>query len=160
MSLIFDTHAHYDDSAFNEDREKVLSTLPEKGVYAVVNAGADVESSKKSIEIAERYSYIYAAVGVHPENISNINTESFIDELENLILNNKKVVAVGEIGLDYHYNSENKDIQKTVFESQIKLALKHNLPILVHDREAHGDMLELLKKHSPKGIVHCFSGSV
>lgn len=160
MSLIFDTHAHYDDSAFDEDRAEVLSKLPSENVFAVVNAGADVESSKKSIELSEKYPYVYAAVGVHPENINKINAESFTNELETLILNNKKVVAVGEIGLDYYYNSENKDIQRIIFENQIKLALKHDLPILVHDREAHGDTFKLLKTHNPKGIVHCFSGSV
>ncbi len=160
MSLIFDTHAHYDDSAFDEDREELLKSLPDKDVFAVVNAGADMVSSRKSIKFSEKYPYIYAAVGVHPENINKITTENFIEELEKLILSEKKVVAVGEIGLDYYYNSENKDYQKLIFESQIKLALKHNLPIIVHDREAHGDILRFLEKYRPKGIVHCFSGSL
>lgn len=160
MNMIFDTHAHYDDSAFDEDREETLSKVLYEGVFAVINAGADVESSRKSIELSENYPYIYAAVGMHPENISKTYDKNYINELEKLILNSKKTVAVGEIGLDYHYNSENKDIQKLVFESQIQLALKHNLPIIVHDREAHGDTLELLKKHRPKGVVHCFSGSL
>ncbi len=160
MNLIFDTHAHYDDCAFDEDRDELLKALPGKNIFAVINAGADVLSSRKSIELSEEYPYIYAAVGVHPENADENFNESCIHELEKLILNNKKVMAVGEIGLDYHYNSENKDIQKFAFESQIKLALKHSLPIIVHDREAHGDTLKLLKKYHPKGVVHCFSGSL
>ena len=159
MGLIFDTHAHYDDSAFDEDREEKLSALPNDNIYAVINAGADIESSKKSITLSEKYDYIYAAVGIHPENISSISKD-YISGLEKLILNNKKVVGVGEIGLDYHYTKENKQQQKDLFESQVKLAIKHDLPVIVHDREAHGDTLEILKKYKPKGVVHCFSGSL
>lgn len=160
MGLIFDTHAHYDDIAFDDDREKILSSLPKNdNIYAVVNAGADIESSKKSINLSEKYSYIYAAVGVHPENISN-TPKDYISQLEKLILNSEKIVGVGEIGLDYHYTKENKEQQKDLFESQVKLAIKHDLPIIVHDREAHGDTMEILKKHNPKGVLHCFSGSL
>ena len=160
MGLIFDTHAHYDDIAFDDDREKILSSLPKNdNIYAVVNAGADIESSKKSINLSEKYSYIYAAVGVHPENISN-TPKDYISQLEKLILSSEKIVGVGEIGLDYHYTKENKEQQKDLFESQVKLAVKHDLPIIVHDREAHGDTMEILKKHNPKGVVHCFSGSL
>ncbi len=159
MSLIFDTHSHYDDSAFDVDREEKLSLLPNDNIYAVINAGADIESSKKSINLSKKYDYIYAAVGVHPENILKIS-QNYIDELEKLILNNKKVVAIGEIGLDYHYTKENKQQQKDLFENQVKLAIKHDLPVIVHDREAHEDTLEILKKYKPKGVVHCFSGSL
>ena len=160
MGLIFDTHAHYDDIAFDDDREKILSSLPKNdNIYAVVNAGADIESSKKSINLSEKYSYIYAAVGVHPENISN-TPKDYISQLEKLILSSEKIVGVGEIGLDYHYTKENKEQQKDLFESQVKLAVKHDLPIIVHDRKAHGDTMEILKKHNPKGVVHCFSGSL
>ena len=108
MGLIFDTHAHYDDAAFDLDREEKLSLLPNDNIYAVINAGADIESSKKSITLSEKYDYIYAAVGIHPENISNISND-YIPRLEKLILNNQKVIAVGEIGLDYHYTKENKE---------------------------------------------------
>ncbi len=159
MGLIFDTHAHYDDLAFDEDREEKLKILPNDNIYAVINAGADIESSKKSINLSEKYSYIYAAVGVHPENISN-TPKDYISQLEKLILSSEKIVGVGEIGLDYHYTKENKEQQKDLFESQVKLAIKHDLPIIVHDREAHGDTMEILKKHNPKGVVHCFSGSL
>lgn len=159
MSLIFDTHAHYDDSAFNEDREEKLSSLPNDNIYAVINAGADIESSKKSINLSENYPYIYAAVGIHPENISS-TPKDYISRLEKLILSGKKVVGVGEIGLDYHYTKENKQQQKELFENQVKLAIKHDLPVIVHDRDAHADTMEILKKHKPKGVVHCFSGSL
>lgn len=157
-SLIFDTHAHYDDKSFDKDRAEVLDMLPQKDVFAVVNAGADIESSVKSIEISKEYNYVYASVGIHPENIPDEKCD-YINILENL-LKNEKVVAVGEVGLDYHYSKDRKKEQLKLFEDQIILAIKHNLPILVHDREAHRDTMDLLKKYNPKGIVHCFSGSV
>ena len=157
-SLIFDTHAHYDDKSFDQDRAEVLDMLPQKDVFAVVNAGADIESSVKSIEISKEYNYVYASVGIHPENIPDEKCD-YINILENL-LKNEKVVAVGEVGLDYHYSKDRKKEQLKLFEDQIILAIKHNLPILVHDREAHRDTMDLLKKYNPKGIVHCFSGSV
>ena len=157
-SLIFDTHAHYDDKSFDKDRAEVLDMLPQKDVFAVVNAGADIESSVKSIEISKEYNYVYASVGIHPENIPDEKCD-YINILENLLIN-EKVVAVGEVGLDYHYSKDRKKEQLKLFEDQIILAIKHNLPIMVHDREAHGDTMDLLKKYNPKGIVHCFSGSV
>ena len=161
MCHIFDTHAHYDDSAFDEGRNALLNDLLLKNVRSIVNASVDIESSIKSIELSNKYSYIYAAVGIHPQNIENSNFKNnYLEELENLIINKSKVVAIGEIGLDYYFNSENKADQIKVFEEQIKLASKYNLPILVHDREAHGDTLEILKKYKPKGVVHCFSGSL
>lgn len=157
-SLIFDTHAHYDDKSFDEDRSEVLNMLPQSNVFAVVNAGADIESSVKSIEISKEYDYVYASVGIHPENIPDEKCD-YISILEDLS-KNEKVVAIGEIGLDYHYTKDNKAKQMELFENQINLAVNHNLPIMVHDREAHGDTMDLLKKHTPNGIVHCFSGSV
>ena len=160
MNLIFDTHAHYDDAAFDEDRDELLKSLPKSGVACVINVGADIESSKAAINLAQKNNYIFAAVGVHPENIKKVSQENYLKQVESLISGGKKIVAIGEIGLDYHYDSQNKNIQKEVFENQIKLALKHNLPVVVHDRDAHGDTLEILKKYHPKGVVHCFSGSV
>lgn len=157
-NLIFDTHAHYDDKSFDKDRAEVLEMLQQKGVFAVVNAGADIESSAKSIEISQKYDYVYASVGIHPENIPDEKCD-YINILEDL-LKNEKVVAIGEIGLDYHYSKDNKAEQIKLFENQINLAVNHNLPIMVHDREAHGDTMNLLKKYNPKGIVHCFSGSI
>lgn len=161
MCRIFDTHAHYDDGAFDESRDALLNDLPSKNVCGVVNASVDIESSIKSIELSNKYPYIYSAVGVHPQNINEYYLKNeYLKELENLIINNPKVVAIGEIGLDYHFNSENKIKQIKVFEQQIELAIEHNLPILVHDREAHNDSLNILKKYKPQGIVHCFSGSL
>lgn len=158
MNMIFDTHAHYDDESFDEDRETLLSELPNKNIFSVVNAAANIESSKKSVLIAKKYSYIYAAVGVHPENISDMKFD-YILEMKNMINECKKIVAIGEIGLDYHYSKSTKIEQLELFENQVKFALECNLPVIVHDREAHGDTQSVLKKYKPRGVVHCFSGS-
>ncbi len=159
-NLIFDTHAHYNDESFDSDRESVLELLPSQNVCGVIDAGGDIKSSFDAVKLSEEYPYIYAAVGFHPEYLSDdIDTDNLIKELEKLICHDK-VVAIGEIGLDYHFNSENKDIQKKVFEKQVEFAINHNLPVVVHDRDAHGDTLEILKKYKPRGVVHCFSGSL
>ena len=160
MNEIFETHAHYDDEAFDEDRDLVLQSLRDKGVCSVVTAGADLKSSLKAIELSQKYEYIYAAVGVHPENVSENLDKNYLEKLSALISENQKVVAVGEIGLDYHFRTDNKELQKEIFINQIKLANKCGLPVLVHDREAHADTMEILKNLRPKGIVHCFSGSL
>lgn len=159
MNLIFDSHAHYDDKQFNSDRDEVLSTLPEKGVGYVVNAASDLRSAEKGIRLSEKFSHIYAAVGVHPHAASSWNDDSEAELLK--LAENKKVVAIGEIGLDYHYDFSPRDKQKEVFERQIIIARQLGLPIIVHDREAHGDMYDILRKYAPlKGVIHCFSGSV
>jgi TatD DNase family protein len=156
---IFDSHAHYDDEAFAEDRDRLLEELPRRGICNVINCGADLASSRASIALAARYSYVYAAVGIHPECAKDA-PEDYAQQLENLIIRDK-VVAVGEIGLDYHFEENApKDVQKAIFEQQILLAQKHNLPIIVHDRDAHGDTMELLRRLKPAGVIHCFSGSV
>jgi len=156
---IFDSHAHYDDEAFNEDRSTLLADLPRRGICNVVNCGADLKSSAASVGLAAEYPYFYAAVGIHPECAKDA-PEDYADQLVSLIGQNK-VVAVGEIGLDYHFeDNAPRDVQKAIFEQQILLAIKHRLPIIVHDRDAHGDTMELLQKHKPTGVVHCFSGSV
>ncbi len=159
MGYIFDTHAHYDDIAFDEDRNHLLESLPNRDVCGVITAGSDLESSLKATEISKKYDYIYAAVGIHPENIQELD-ENYIKKLENIIFANKKVVAVGEIGLDYHFRSDNRKKQQEVFINQIELANKYGLPVLVHDREAHADTISILKRTKPRGIVHCFSGSL
>lgn len=155
---IFDTHAHYDDEKFDEDRDSLLTSLPSKGVINVINCGCDLASSLKSIEFSEKYDYFYSAIGIHPSNI----TDSTYDELEKIkpLYSHKKCVAVGEIGLEYHYDFVPKDIQLDIFEKQLILARELDLPVIVHDREAHEDTMNLLKKYRPKGVVHCFSGSV
>ena len=155
---IFDTHAHYDDSRFYEDRDELLSSLYSKGVTNVINCGCDLKSSLKALELAEKYDFIYAAVGVHAHEAEE-TTESDLKTIEELYQKDK-VVAVGEIGLDYHYDFSPRERQIEVFERQLALAKKLDLPVIVHDREAHEDTMNLLKKYRPKGVVHCFSGSV
>ena len=154
---IFDAHAHYDDKWFDDDREAVLDGLPSKGVCGVVNNAVDLRSAEDVIALAERYDYIYAAVGFHPENILDM-PENWLEGVARLT-EHPKVVAIGETGLDYHWDTP-RDLQKTVFEEQLRLSLDLKLPIVVHDREAHGDTFELLRRYRPKALVHCFSGSV
>ena len=154
---IFDTHAHYDDSRFEEDRDKLLCSLKVKGVSHIVNCGCDLKSSLSTLNLAEKYDFIFAAIGVHAHEAEE-TTEDDLAEIEKLY-SNKKVVAVGEIGLDYHYDFSPRERQIEIFERQLILANKLNLPVIVHDREAHEDTMNLLKKHRPKGVVHCFSGS-
>lgn len=156
--LIFDCHAHYYDEAFSVDREELLELLPREGVYKIINSGSDILTSKECIDISKKYSYCLATIGIHPENADNFNYD-FIGELENLLINNK-VVGIGEIGLDYYYSSSNSNLQKDVFIKQIKLSKKYNLPIVVHDRDAHDDTLEIIKYYKPKGAIHCFSGTL
>ncbi len=159
MRLIFDSHAHYDDSSFDEDREELLGKLPELGICNVVNIGAELKGCYDSVALADRYSYIYAAVGIHPSEIADLPAD-YLDQLE-MLLQNPKAVAVGEIGLDYHYeDNPPREMQMRVFEEQLQLAKRLDLPVVIHDRDAHGDTMELLRKYRPKGVVHCFSGSV
>ncbi|MBQ6932624.1 MAG: TatD family hydrolase [Clostridia bacterium] len=155
---IFDTHAHYDDDSFDEDRFSLLDEMFENGVSGIINCGCTVESSKKSIEFAEKYSKIYSAVGIHPQNAAEEKADA-LEQIEKLA-SHEKVVAIGEIGLDYHYDYTPKEMQLEWFEKQILLAKKLDLPVIVHDREAHADCLELILKHRPRGVMHCFSGSV
>ena len=153
---IFDSHAHYDDGRFDEERDSLLLSLKEKGVGGIINCGCDYDSSKFSLNLADKFQFVYAAVGIHP---SNLDSNTTIEQIEQLS-KHKKCVAIGEIGLDYYWTQDNKSLQLKVFEEQLILANKLNLPVIVHDREAHADTLELLKKHKPKGVVHSFSGSV
>lgn len=154
---IFDAHAHYDDSWFDEDRDELLASLPEKGVCGVVNNAVDLKTAAKAIGFAEKYGYFYAAVGYHPENIIGI-PDDYLEKIAELT-KHPKVVAIGETGLDYHWDTP-KDLQKRVFEEQIKLSLDLKMPLVVHDREAHGDTFDYLRKYKPNALVHCFSGSV
>ena len=154
---LFDTHAHYYDEKFDDDRAQVLSSLKDGGVCGVVDCGCDLSSSLKAIELSEKYDFIYAAVGIHPHETAEAGANDF-DEIKKLF-SKEKVVAVGEIGLDYHYDFSPREVQLTFFERQIILSKELDLPIIVHDREAHEDTMNLLKKYKPKGVVHCFSGS-
>lgn len=154
---IFDTHAHYNDESFDADREEVLSALPSKGVSHIINCGTTVGSSEDCMHIAEKYPFAYFAAGIHPEDCTELPV-SDVDRLKTL-LEHKKCVAVGEIGLDYHYGSDTREKQAVFFEAQLRLASEFSLPVIIHDREAHADTLELIKKYRPTGVLHCFSGS-
>ncbi len=156
--MIFDSHAHYDDEAFDADRDELLTRLFSEDVCGIINVGCNLETSKKSVELARKYPLIWAAVGVHPHDAKEVPA-NYLEELASLS-SEPKVVAIGEIGLDYHYDFSPREVQKKVFEEQLKLAKDLDLPVIIHNREAHGDTLELLKKYCPKGVVHCFSGSL
>lgn len=155
---IFDTHAHYDDEQFDSDRSELLASLTGKGISGVISCGVNAESSKANIDLSEKYPFIYAAVGYHGLNTEDL-TGDYLDILKDLI-KNEKTVAIGEIGLDYHYEKETRDIQLKIFREQIELANEYNLPVIVHDREAHEDTLNILKELKPRGVIHCFTGSV
>ena len=157
FSNIFDSHAHYDDAWFDDDHEELLAALPAQGVCGVVNNAVDLKSAARAIEFAEKYDYFYAAVGFHPENLEDMPAD-YLDQIAALT-RHPKVVAVGETGLDYHWDIP-RPLQKRVFEEQLRLSLDLKMPIVVHDREAHGDVFDLLRKYKPKALVHCFSGSV
>ena len=156
---IFDTHAHYDADRFDSDRDTVLSALPGDGVGLVVDPGCDLPSSRAAVALAEKYSQVYAAVGIHPENCGDFVPEH-MDALRQLA-QQPKVVAIGEIGLDYYW-AENppREFQQQVFRAQLALALALDLPVIVHDREAHGDSLAIIQEFpTVTGVFHCFSGS-
>ena len=157
MNNIFDSHAHYDSEAFDADRKELLSALQGQGVCGIINCGSDMASSLKSLELADEFDYIYAACGVHPHEAEGCK-QGYLPVLKKLCME-EKCVAVGEIGLDYHYDFSPRDVQKKVFEQQLVLAKELDLPVIIHDREAHEDTFELLKRYKPKGVVHCFSGS-
>ena len=158
MLGIFDVHAHYDDEKFDADREEVLSSMAEKNVICIVNAGTDIETSRKTLNYCEKYDFMYGAVGIHPEFADKL-PQNYLKEIENMAMH-EKAVAIGEIGLDYYWDGVPRDIQKKVFTEQLELADKLSMPVVIHDRDAHGDTMEILRKYKPKGIMHCFSGSV
>ncbi|SHH46150.1 TatD DNase family protein [Caloranaerobacter azorensis DSM 13643] len=159
--MLIDSHAHLDDKRFDKDRDKIIKNLKDNDVSIVINPGADLASSIKAVALAEEYENIYAAVGIHPHDAKTMD-EDTIEVLKSL-LKKDKVIAVGEIGLDYHYDFSPRDVQKKWFREQIKLAKEFNLPIIVHDREAHKDVYDILKEEQDgtlRGVLHCFSGSV
>ena len=156
---IFDTHAHYDDSRFDGDRDAVLAALPEAGVELVLDPGCDLPSSRAAAALAERYGHVYAAASIHPENCAGFQ-DADLAALRQLLAQ-PKVAAIGEIGLDYYW-AENppRDFQQMVFRKQLALAEELDLPVIVHDREAHGDSLSIIREFpAVTGVFHCFSGS-
>lgn len=160
-NLIFDAHAHYDDERFDGDRDAAIEGLVDKGVFAVVNNGVDIETSLKSIEFAEKYPHFYAAVGIHPESVPDMDCskiDEYLSEIEKM-LSHKKVVAIGETGLDYYWDIPKAE-QHILFEKQLQLSADTHMPIIIHDRDAHGDTMEYLRKYRPFGLLHCYSGSV
>lgn len=160
--MIFESHAHYDDEAFDEDREELLESLKENGVGTIINVGASLDSCEKTVNLAEKYDYIYAAVGVHPSDVADLNEENFA-WLEGLTKKDK-VVAIGEIGLDYYWDKEEEiwENQKYWFKRQMELARKTNLPVIIHSRDAANDTMTLMKEiHAEeiRGVIHCYSYS-
>lgn len=157
--LLFDTHAHYDADWFDADRHEILAGLPARNVGLVVNPGCDIPTSRKAVELAERYPFLYAAVGYHPESCAPYQ-ESDLDILRDLA-KHPKVVAIGEIGLDYYWEENPpKELQQQVFRAQLALARELKLPVIVHDREAHADSLAMIREFPDvKGVFHCYSGS-
>ena len=157
--MIFDTHAHYDSEQFNEDREAILASMPEKGVVGIVNVGASLKGCKASVDFAKQYPFMYAAVGVHPDEVGELNEETFAQMKE--WAKEEKVVAIGEIGLDYYWDTQPHEVQKEWFIRQIWLARELGLPINIHSREAAEDTFLIVKAYGRgmKGIIHCYSGS-
>lgn len=158
MSFLYDTHAHLDDSMFDDDRREIIKKIQSSGVGRVNNIGADMESSRAGIALAEEFEFIYATVGVHPSSTYDM-TNAHIDELREM-LNHPKVVALGEIGLDYHYEDTDPVLQKKWFRAQLDLAKELDVPVVIHDRDSKGECLEILReKQIHNGVIHCFSGS-
>lgn len=160
--MIFETHAHYDDEKFAEDREEVLADLPKRGIRPVINVGASIESTKTTLEIAESHDFVYAAVGVHPSDIDGLNEETFAWLAEQT--KHQKTVAVGEIGLDYYWDKEPEvqNAQRYWFRRQMELARETNLPVIIHSRDAVADTMEVMKAvHAEEipGVIHCYSYS-
>lgn len=159
--MIFESHAHYEDARFDEDREALLSSFPQKGIDYVVNVGSSLKTTQQSIALAKQYDFIYAAAGVHPEETAELNEENFAWLCEQM--KQEKVVAVGEIGLDYHWDEPERKIQKVWFERQIALARQVSLPMIIHSRDAAQDTLDIMKvckAEEAGGVIHCFSYGV
>lgn len=157
--MLFDTHAHLDDRAFDTDRESLIASLPSCGIGLLVNPGCSLASSAAACTLAEKYPFIYAAVGSHPDAADEVN-EEVLAKYRTMIHQNPKVVAIGEIGLDYHYEDIPRDIQKQAFRLQMELARELKLPVIVHEREAHEDGMAIIREFPEvTGVFHCFSGS-
>lgn len=159
MQKIFDVHAHYDDEAFDSERDALLDSMLNGGEIAgIVNGATNIETTLFGIEYSQKYNGFFTSAGFHPENAQSA-PDNFIEKIAELA-KDKSVVAIGEIGLDYYWKTVPKQVQLEVFEKQLALSKELDIPVVIHDRDAHGDTFDLLRKYRPKGIVHCFSGSV
>ena len=157
--MYFDTHAHYDDDAFDIDREELLYAMPQNGVELIINPGCDAESSAAAIAMAEEYPHVYAAVGFHPEELKKLESNSLEKIAE--LAQHPRCVAIGEIGLDYYWDDSRKEEQKQLFKAQLELAVSMDKPVIIHDREAHADCMEIVFAYPQlRGVFHCYSGSV
>lgn len=157
MIKTIDTHAHYDAEEFDEDRDELLKRLFAESVDSIITMGCSLKSSAAALKLAEKYERMYAAVGIHPEDCENLPAD-YISQIKALAAN-KKVRAIGEIGLDYHYDGSDREKQIACFEEQLSLAKELDLPVVIHSRDATKDTLDILEKYRPRGVVHCFSGS-
>ena len=156
--MYFDTHAHYDDRAFDDDRYAVLGSVSEAGVELIVDPGCDIKSSRAAIALAERFPFVYAAVGIHPEELQDSTPEGLAEIAA--LAEHPKCVAIGEIGLDYYWDASHKEEQKLLFRQQLQLALELDKPVIIHDREAHGDCFAIVRDYPGlRGVFHCYSGS-
>ena len=156
--MYFETHAHYDDKAFDPDRDSLLTELIASGVEAVIDPGCDLSSSGMARSLAESHSFVYFAAGIHPEELADL-PDDWPEQMKR-IADSPKCVAIGEIGLDYYWDASQKELQKHIFEQQLELAGDLELPVIVHDREAHGDCFEIVSRHKNlRGVFHCYSGS-
>ena len=157
--MIFETHAHYDDAKFDTDREMLLAELPQRGISPVINVGSSIATTKTTLSLAQEYPFLYAAVGVHPSDVDDLNEDTYAWLRQQTTL--QKTVAVGEIGLDYYWDKENRDLQKMWFIRQLELARQLDLPVIIHSREAAADTMEIMKQYAGElsGVIHCFSYS-
>lgn len=159
--MLIDSHAHLDDERFDKDRDGIIKSLEDSGIELVINPGSDVSSSIKAVALSEKYDNIYAAVGIHPHDVKDMDENTI--ELLRSFSKRKKVVAIGEIGLDYYYDNSPRDVQRNRFREQLRLAKEVGLPVIVHSRDAAGDTFDILKEEQDgtlRGVLHCYSGSV
>jgi len=158
---LIDSHAHLDDGRFDNDRTEIINKLKDNGIELFLNPGADLETSKKAVKLADEYSFIYAAVGCHPHDSKYMNDDTMNVFRE--LSKNENVIGIGEIGLDYYYDNSDRETQKIWFREQIRLANELDMPYIVHDRDAHEDLFKIMKeeaKSNMRGVLHCYSGSV
>lgn len=158
MHNIFDSHSHYADHAFDSDRFEVLEKLPENGIKYIMLAASGLDDTAENSELSSKYGYIYSSAGIHPENADNV-PDGYLDIIREAVRSNPKIKAIGEIGLDYHYEGYDREKQIKLFKAQLELADELELPVIIHSRDATEDTMNILREYKPDGVVHCFSGS-